>query len=100
MSWEEHKIDIRSRYMLIYVTMTAITTTILILLNELRVDVYLSLYILEYYILRAIISPASAETSLSYLKIIDYIFLIIFILIVAYRVIEILFPEYLWWLSW
>jgi len=100
MSWEVDRVGVRGRYMLIYVTMVAITTTALILLNELRVDVYLSLYILEYYILRAIISPVSAEISLSYLKVIDYIFLVIFILIVAYRVIEILFPEFLWWLSW
>lgn len=97
---DDFKLGVRGRYILIYTVMVALTTTILILLHEVRIDVYISLYILEYYIIRAIISPASAELTLSYLKFIDYLFLVIFIIIVAYRIIDILFPEMLWWLHW
>jgi len=93
----KHGIGIKSKFILIYSVLIAITITSLILLNECRVDVYISLYILEYYILRALMSPASPELKATYLKILDIILMVIFMVIVSFRVIQILYPEYIWW---
>lgn len=58
-------------------------------LGEVRVDVYISLYILEFFILYAIFSPVGVRADKA-LRILSYIYFIIFIIIVTYRVLEIL----------
>ena len=55
------------------------------LLNENRVDLYISLYILEYFVFSAIYGVRLSTT-------LNIILFIIFMIIVAYRIIEILFP--------
>ena len=81
-------------FILRYAVLVAIIFTSLILLGEMRIDVYISLYILAYYILIAIHSPFNKVISRR-LNIVSVILFIIFIIIVAIRVIEILFPTVL-----
>ena len=77
----------------------AITSTILILLNELRLDVYVSLYILAYYVLRALYSPFPRPVDRR-LRVSDVVFFTVFSIIVAYRVLLIIAPEVLMrWLA-
>lgn len=86
-----------NRFQTYYSISVAIATTILILLGETRIDVYLSIYILEYYICRALITSGSIGEGAKLLKLLDYIFFIVFIIIVSIRVLEILAPELIWW---
>lgn len=78
----------------VYVFSISSTSTILLLLGENRVDVYMSLYILEYFILRALYHPMPEDISRR-LRIIDVIYIVIFGLIVTYRVLEIIAPQWL-----
>jgi len=55
------------------------------LLNENRIDLYISLYILEYFVFSAIYGVRLST-------LLNLILFTIFMIIVAYRVIEILFP--------
>lgn len=75
-------------------TAVASVSTILILLGELRLDVYISLYILSYYVLRALFSPFPRAVDRR-LRISDVLFFIVFSIIVAYRVLLIIAPEVL-----
>ncbi len=81
----------------IYTFFISFTSTILLLLGENRVDVYMSLYILEYFILRALYHPMPEDVNRR-LRIIDIIYIIIFGFIVSYRVLEIIAPNWLWFL--
>ncbi len=72
----------------------ACISTILIILGELRIDVYISLYILAYYILRALYSPFPRDVDRR-LRIIDIGFFLVFSVIVGYRVLLIIAPEVL-----
>jgi|Deesub1362B_J571_1020462.scaffolds.fasta_scaffold00003_85 hypothetical protein len=74
--------------------LVSITFTALILLGEARLDVYISLYILIYYILLALHSPFNRRISRR-LNVISVVLFIIFMVIVALRVIAILFPSVL-----
>lgn len=78
-------------YVLVYSVLVSLTSIVLILLNEVRVDVYISLYILEYYVLRALIAPIPEKVSKK-LRVTDIGFIILFSVIVGYRVLEILAP--------
>ena len=78
----------------IYAFSISLTSTILLLLGENRVDVYMSLYILEYFILRALYHPMPEDVGWR-LRIIDIIYIVIFGLIVTYRVLEIIAPNWL-----
>ena len=69
-------------------------SSILILLGELRLDVYISLYILAYYVLRALYSPFPRDIDRR-LRITDISFFIVFSVIVGYRVLLIIAPEVL-----
>lgn len=85
-------------FVIIYSISIALTNTILILLGEMRIDVYISLYILEYYIYRALITPLPKKIN-RYLRFIDIGLFIVFSIIVAYRVIQIIALGLLeWWL--
>ncbi len=80
-------------------TAIASISTILIVLGELRLDVYISLYILAYYVLRALFSPFPRAVDRR-LRVSDVLFFIIFSVIVAYRVLLIIAPEVLMeWLA-
>jgi hypothetical protein len=80
-------------------TAIALISTILIILGELRLDVYISLYILAYYVLRALYSPFPRAVDRR-LRISDVLFFIVFSIIVAYRVMLIIAPEVLMeWLA-
>ena len=78
-------------FILSYSILVSITFIVLIYLSEVRLDVYVSLYILEYYILRALISPIPEKVSRR-LRIVDAAFIIVFSVIVGYRVLEIIAP--------
>ena len=79
-------------FVIIYSILVISTDSILLYLSEYRIDVYASLYILEYFILRALISPLPRKLDKK-LRIIDITFFILFIIIVSYRVIMILAPS-------
>jgi hypothetical protein len=87
-------LHVRSRdiFPIIYSVSVASIHTVLVLLGEGRIDVYVSLYILAYYILRALITPLPRRID-SRLRYIDFTLFFIFSLIVAYRVILILAPD-------
>lgn len=87
-----------SKFATYYAFTAAISVTILILLMEIRIDVYISILILEYYIFRALITHGLAGEGIKLLKILDYTYFIIFMIIVGIRVLEILYPEMIWWL--
>ena len=73
------------------------TSTIVIFssLGERRLDVYLSLFILEYFITLSLHSPLKRRVRL-YFNIISIALFLIFSLIVAARVIEILYGVWIW----
>lgn len=83
------KLDIPKLFMLLLAIFYFITFTTFMLLGESRIDVYVSLYILEYYVLYAILSPIGARAERFFGKL-SYIYLAVFIIIVTYRVMEIL----------
>lgn len=62
----------------------------LILLGEKRIDVYIALFILVYFISLALLGGGIREKILAKINI---LFILIFILIVTYRIWRILYPE-------
>ena len=79
-------------FIIIYSIFVTLTDSILLYLNEYRIDVYASLYILEYFILRALISPLPHKLN-SRMRLLDISFFILFSIIVSYRVLMILAPS-------
>ena len=75
----------------IFTVSSAITYIILVLLGESRPDVYISMTILIYYIFFAIIDPLG-ERGGKTVTLLNLTLFLIFSVIVAYRVYEILFP--------
>ena len=67
----------------------SVTFVVLMFLHEVRVDVYVSLYILEYFVLYSVLSPIGARAD-RYLSMLSYILFTVFIIIVSYRVLVIL----------
>jgi len=78
-----------SLFILIYALMIVLSTAALYLLREQRVDVYISLNILSYYVSYAVVRPS---ISTNIVRIINIILFILFIAIVAYRIYEVLAP--------
>jgi len=74
-----------SKFILSYATVVFFTMVIGFLLGEGRIDLYLSMYILEFYVLSAVYGVRVS-------KWISFIFLPIFLVIVVYRVSLILYP--------
>ncbi len=62
----------------------------LVLLGERRIDVYIALFILVYFISLTLLGGGIGERILGKINI---LFIVIFILIVAYRIWRILYPE-------
>lgn len=85
------------RFLVFYAVSMAVATTALIALGESRLDVYVSIYILEYYVFRALTLPEPVAKVLRGLVITDAAYFIVFAVIVAYRVAEILWPHAVWW---
>ncbi len=80
------------KYILVLSLSIAVTLIVLSLLAEKRIDVYIALYILEYFTITAIFSPFPRKLE-SKLNIISAIMLATFIAIVAYRVMLIISPS-------
>jgi len=70
---------------IILTLMIMLTTPLLWSLGEIRLDVYLSMYTLEYLIVKALFNPRRLYRDFP-----SYILLIIFAIIVGYRVYEVL----------
>ncbi|MEM2027641.1 MAG: hypothetical protein QXO15_05635 [Nitrososphaerota archaeon] len=75
--------------------MFAATVVIFSALGEERLDLYVSMFTLEYFISMALHRSFKPKVAL-YMNIISCFFLIVFSLIVAARVIEILYGVYIW----
>jgi hypothetical protein len=74
-------------FILVYALMTVLSTVSLYLLKEQRVDVYISLNILSYYISYAVIRPGP---STNIVKVLNITLFALFIVVVAFRVYEVL----------
>jgi len=76
-------------YLLALTVLYTLTTVWLIAAGEARLDLYISLYILEYFILRAVYHPQPMRAQRA-LDALGYLLLAVFLAIVAIRVAEIL----------
>jgi len=70
---------------MIFTLMVMLTSPILWLLGENRIDAYLSMYTLEYFVVKALLNPRRL-----YKDFLAFIILAIFAVIVAYKVYEIM----------
>lgn len=84
-----------TRLILLMATMFTATVVVFSALGEERLDVYVSMFILEYFVLVALHTPFKPKTSL-YMNVIGYTLLAVFSVIVAARVIEILYDIWIW----
>jgi len=75
-------------FILVYVTLSLLVSASLYLLNEQRMDAYVAVNVLMYYVSYAIIRPVP-ETTLT-IKILNAVLLAVFSIIVAMRVYEVL----------
>jgi len=80
---------VRDLMILELLTLYVITATSLIALGEVRLDAYISLYILEYFIVRAL-NRVEVRLVSRLLTVIDAVLFAVFAYIVAVRVLEIL----------
>ena len=78
------------RYLISMAIAFSATTAILTAFNEDRLDLYLSVYIIEYFILTLLHSPLKPKTS-RMLDATGYVLFAVFAVIVAMKVWEILF---------
>lgn len=78
-----------SLFILVYTLMNVLSTVALYLLKEQRVDVYVSLNILSYYVSYAVVKPSTLS---SIVRVLNAALFALFIAIVAYRVYEVLAP--------
>jgi len=78
-----------SLFILVYTLMNVLSTVALYLLKEQRVDVYVSLNILSYYVSYAVVRPSTLS---SIVRVLNAALFALFIAIVAYRVYEVLAP--------
>ena len=77
-------------YVLSLAVSFALATFVLSLFNETQLDLYVSVYIIEYFILTLLQSPLKQKTS-RLLDYTGYVLFIVFVVIVALRVWAILF---------
>jgi hypothetical protein len=77
-------------YLLSVAVSFSFTTFALALLNETQLDLYVSLYIIEFFVLTLLQSPLKPRTS-RLLDFTGYALFAVFVVIVAFRVYEILF---------
>ena len=76
-------------FLALLVVFVALENTVLLALGETRADAYLALAILAYYVLYATLDPSALDTR-GYFKYLNAALLLVFGVIVAYRVAEIL----------
>ncbi len=81
---------IPERYVISLTLAYTLTTVALSAYQESRLDLYVSLYIVEYFILTLLHSPFNPRAQ-KILDIAGYVFFTVFIFIVAMKVLEILF---------
>ena len=82
--------------LILLMTMLFITTVVVFsALGEERLDVYVSMFTLEYFVSIALHGAFKPRVSL-YMNVIGYALLAVFSLIVAARIIEILYGVYIW----
>jgi len=79
-------------FTMVFTVSSAFTYIVLVLLGESRPDVYISMTILIYYVFFAIIDPLG-ERGGKAVTLLNLALFLIFSVIVAYRVYEILFPR-------
>ena len=84
-----------ARLILLMGVMFAATVVVFSALGEERLDLYVSMFALEYFISIALHGPFKPKVGL-YMNVIGYFLLAVFSLIVAARVIEILYGVYIW----
>jgi hypothetical protein len=80
------------RDLMIYSLVLLIFTSALVLLGEYRIDAYLAISILIYFVLTTILPNIRRQADL---RITDILFIIVFIVIVALRVLEVLGYKFL-----
>jgi len=78
------------RYIISLTLAYMLTTVALSAYQEIRLDLYVSLYIVEYFILTLLHSPFNPRAQ-EILDIAGYVFFTVFIFIVVMKVLEILF---------
>ena len=76
-------------FLALLVVLVAVENTVLLALGEERADAYLALAILAYYVLYATLDPSAHDTR-GYFTYLNAALLLVFGVIVAYRVAEIL----------
>lgn len=76
-------------FLLAYATLVFILNASLFLLSETRVDAYISINILVFYVTYAVIRPIR-NPGLAW-KILQVVLLFLFIIIVGYRIYEVIF---------
>jgi hypothetical protein len=81
---------LNERYIFSMAAAYAMTTAILAAFNEDRLDLYLSVYIIEYFILTLLHSPLKPKAG-RLLDATGYVLFAVFVVIVALKVWEILF---------
>lgn len=80
---------IHERYLFSLSITYALTTTILAFYAQSTIDLYLSVFIVEYFILTLLNSPLKPKTQ-KITNIIGYVLFALFIVIVAFKVLQIL----------
>lgn len=83
------------RLILLMAILFAATVIVFSALSEDRLDVYISMFILEYFILIALHTPFKRKAGF-YMNLIGYTLLAVFSLIVAARVVEVLYGVWIW----
>jgi membrane-associated protease RseP (regulator of RpoE activity) len=78
------------RYLISLATVYMVTTAALSAFNESRLDLYVSLYILEYFVATLLHSPLNPRAQ-KVLNALGYALFAVFMAIVALKVLEILF---------
>lgn len=86
---------VSDRYVISLTLAYMLTTVSLSAYGENRLDLYVSLYILEYFVFTLLHAPFNPR-SRKVLDMVGYVFFALFITIVASRVMEILFGAGLW----
>lgn len=77
-------------FLLLLAFLTTLFNIALVLLGEQRIDVYIALFILVYFVSLTLLGSSIVEKGL---KKVNILFIVIFMLIVTYRIWRILYPE-------
>lgn len=86
---------VSERYLLLLTVIYMLTTVSLSAYGETRLDLYISLHILEYFVFTLLHSPFNPRTQ-KVLDVVGYVLFAVFVIIVTSRVMEILFGAGFW----